>query len=255
MLHASSTANSLNAKPRRIDVHHHFTPPGYADVTEGAVRPAAAAWTVERTLDDMERGGVTTAIHSSPGAFRGNQEQVRRLVRASNEFAAKLSADHPGRFGSFASMPMPDIEGCLEEIEYAMDVLKADGMYMCTSYGNKWLGDPAFAPVYEELNRRKAVIFVHPVAPDCCKGLIPGLRPSAIEYGTDTTRAIARMVFGGTSKRYPDMRMIWSHAGGTMPFLIERFINVGERAIPAGAAGRVHAGGAEILLRHRAGHP
>jgi predicted TIM-barrel fold metal-dependent hydrolase len=119
---------------------------------------------------------------------------------------------------------MPDIEGSLAEIAYALDVLKADGVYLWTSYGGKYLGDPVFAPLYEELNRRKAVIFVHPVRAACCANVVPGVPPSAIEYGTDTTRAIARMIFAGTARRYPDMRVVWSHAGGTKPFLIERFL-------------------------------
>jgi predicted TIM-barrel fold metal-dependent hydrolase len=212
------------AKKLRIDVHHHFAPPGY-DSVGAAARPAASGWTIQKDLDDMDRAGITTAIHSTAGAFLGNREQARKNARIANETAAKLVSDHRGRFGSFASIPMPDMEGCLAEIHYAMDVLKADGVYLWTSWGDKYLGDPAFAPVYEELNRRKAVTFVHPAGPACCRNLVPGLRPADIEYGTDTTRAIARMIFAGTARKYPDMRIIWSHAGGTMPFLIERFTN------------------------------
>jgi 6-methylsalicylate decarboxylase len=91
-----------------------------------------------------------------------------------------------------------------------------------------WLGDPVFTPLFEELNRRKVVCYVHPAVPDCCRNLVPGVGDAAIEYGTDTTRAIARMVFSGASQRYPDMKMIWSHAGGTMPYLIERFTRMAQ---------------------------
>mgnify|MGYP001348961538 CR=1 FL=1 len=148
---------------------------------------------------------------------------ARKFSRTVNEYAAKLSTDHPGRFGQFAYLPFPDIEGSLKEIEYALDTLKADGVYLMTNYGDKFLGDPLFAPIFEELNRRRAVVYTHPTSHPCCQRLVPGLRDADIEYGTNTTRAIAKFVFSGSSRRYPNMRMIWSHAGGTMPFLIRRF--------------------------------
>jgi 6-methylsalicylate decarboxylase len=209
-------------KPRRIDVHHHFTPPAYAEL--GKKGTAADAWSVEKTLADMDQAGITTAIHSNAGTDLGGGEKARRLARAANEFAAKLEQDHKGRFGSFATLPMPDIDGSLAEIAYALDTLKADGFYFWTSYAGKYLGDPAFNPIYEELNRRKAVIFVHPVRSACCSNVDSGVAPAAIEYGTDTTRAISKMLFAGTAHKYPDMKVIWSHGGGTMPFLIERFL-------------------------------
>ena len=115
----------------------------------------------------------------------------------------RLVADHPGRFGMFAALPLPDIEASLREIEHGLDVLKADGICLFTSYRDKWLGDPAFEPVMEELNRRKAVVFTHPEAPLCCRGLIPGINEAVIEYGTDTTRAIARLLFSGTARALP----------------------------------------------------
>jgi predicted TIM-barrel fold metal-dependent hydrolase len=210
------------AKPRRIDLHHHFTPPAYAEL--GGRGTAADSWSVEKSLADMDAAGITTSIHSNAGTDLGGGEKARRLARAANEFAAKLSADYPGRFGSFATLPMPDLDGSLAEIAYAFDTLKADGVYLWTSYAGKYLGDPAFDPLYEELNRRKAVIFVHPVRSACCGNVASGVPPAAIEYGTDTTRAIARTVFAGTAHKYPDMKIVWSHAGGTMPFLIERFL-------------------------------
>jgi 6-methylsalicylate decarboxylase len=118
-------------------------------------------------------------------------------------------------------------------------VLKADGIGLYTSYRDKWLGDPAFDPIFAELDRRKAAIYVHPATPDCCVNLVPGIQDANIEYGTDTTRAIARMVFGGAAQRFPNVRIIWSHAGGTMPFLIERFMRTAtfpefRRKLPGG---------------------
>jgi predicted TIM-barrel fold metal-dependent hydrolase len=174
----------------------------------------------------MDQGGVDLTILSS-GGDAGAQ------CRAMNESMAKLVSDHPGRFGMFTSLPFPDVEGSLKEMAYGLDVLKADGVRLSTSYGDKWLGDPAFAPLFEELNRRKAVVFTHPISPSCCAGLVPGIGDATIEFGTDTTRAIVRMVFSGSSARYPDLRMIFSHAGGTMPFLIVRLIK-DSGAVPKG---------------------
>jgi predicted TIM-barrel fold metal-dependent hydrolase len=147
------------------------------------------------------------------------------VARGCNEYAAKLVGDYPGRFGIFATLPLPDIEGSLRETEYALDTLKADGICMWTNYEEKWLGDPAFAPLYEELNRRKAVVYTHPKQANCCRSVVPVVNEVMIEYGTNTTRTIASLIFGGMAARYPDITWIFSHAGGTMPFLIERFLN------------------------------
>jgi 6-methylsalicylate decarboxylase len=127
----------------------------------------------------------------------------------------------------------PDTEGSLREIAYSLDVLKAEGIALHTSYGPKYLGDPSFDPVYEELNRRKAVVYVHPTSPDCCRGLVPGVPPSTIEYATDSTRTIAHIVFGGTATRFPDIRWIFSHSGGTLPFLTSRFVRLAQERKPA----------------------
>ena len=132
--------------------------------------------------------------------------------------------DHPTRFGLFAAMPLPDVDATLKEIAYAYDTLKADGVGLMTSYGDTWLGNPAYRPVMEELNRRKAVVHVHPTAANCCRNLdyAPGVAPGSMEYGTDTTRAIMGVTFSGDAARFPDIRFIWSHAGGTAPFLAGR---------------------------------
>ena len=215
------------AGPHRIDVHHHFGPPTYvaALTDKGIAQRPVIEWTVAKSLDDMDKAGVATAVVSitTPGMTFVDTATARRLARECNEYGAKLTRDYPGRFGLFAAMPMPDVEGTLVEIAYALDTLKADGIGFFTSYGDKWLGDPAFTPVIEELNRRKVVAYTHPTAPNCCRNLIPDVPPAVIEYGTDTTRTIASVVFSGTAARFPDIRWIFSHAGGTMPFLTERF--------------------------------
>lgn len=175
----------------------------------------------------MDRCGVATAYASitALGDRFDTADGARRVAREFNEYMAGLRAEHPARFGIFATMPMPNVEATLAEIAYAYDTLEAEGIGLFTSYGDKYLGNAAFDPVFAELERRKAVVFVHPNAAECCAGIQPWLAPAAIEFGTDTTRAIAEYVFSGASQRFPNVRMIWSHAGGTMPFLAQRFIN------------------------------
>jgi len=213
----------------RIDVHHHLSPPEYiAELAPNKrLTPQTLGWTPEIVLEQMERGGVDISITSitTPGLWFGLHQHARRLARLCNEYAARIRSDYPGRFGMFVNLPLPDVEGSLKEIEYGLDVLNADGVSLFTSYGDKWIGDPVFDRVFEELNRRKAVVYTHPTTCNCCTNLLPGLPDSTIEYQTDTSRAIARLVFSGTAARCPDIKLIWSHGGGTMPFLIDRFIN------------------------------
>lgn len=212
--------------PHRIDIHHHFAPPAWIAEVKGRplLQAANTNWTPARSIEDMDRGGVAAAMVSitNPGLWFGDAAVTRRLARACNEYGATLVQDHPTRFGLFAAMPLPDVDGTLREITYACDVLKADGIALLTSYGDTWLGNPAFRPVMEELNRRKAVVHVHPTAANCCRNLDYGAAPGSVEYGTDTTRAIVGVTFSGDAARFPDIRFIWSHAGGSAPFLAGR---------------------------------
>ena len=217
----------------RIDVHSHVAPPGLIRAL-GAQRLGGglAAWTPDKSLEDMNGAGVSTSMISIAPAGNpfSDPATATRLTHESNEYIARLATDHPGRFGLFAAVPLPNVDASVLEIAYALDTLKADGIAMFTSYGDKWLGDPAFNPVFEELNRRKAVVYTHPATASCCGNLLPDVGDGIIEWGTDTTRAIARFVFGGAASRYPNVRLIFSHAGGTMPFLVERFVNMAKSA-------------------------
>ncbi|HUI95099.1 MAG TPA: amidohydrolase family protein [Xanthobacteraceae bacterium] len=212
----------------RIDVHHHYLAPAQREVL--SKERGLPQWSVQMSLDDMDRAGTATAVISAvqPGVWFGEAEPARKLAREVNDFGARMVSDHKGRFGLFAAIPLPDPEGSLKEIAYALDTLHADGIGLFTSYQDKYLGDPAFAPVLEELNRRKAVVYVHPVTPACCGGLIKGIPPSVIEYATDTTRTVTSLIFGqaGSAFRFPDIRWIWSHSGGTLPFLTGRLIRL-----------------------------
>ncbi len=220
-----------NAAPHRIDVHHHISPPAYIAELDPKGIPLTREtrdWTPAQSIELMDKGGVQVSLTSitTPGLWFGDAALSRKLARACNDYAAKLVSDHPKRFGMFVNLPMPDIEGSLKEIEYGLDVLKAEGVVFFTSYGDKWLGDPAFDPVFEELNRRKAVIYTHPTTATCCTNVLKGINDSLIEYGTDTTRALTQMILTGRSSRFSDLRLIWSHGGGAMPFLIVRFMRV-----------------------------
>src|SRR5438552_18711851 len=214
----------------RIDVHHHLFPPAYiarlVEADHYLARGVARQWTPQVSIEDMDAAGVTTAITSitAPGFAVVAPERLFSINRECNDYGARMARDHRGRFGLFASLPLPDVERSLEEIGYALDTLKVDGIGLLTSYRDKWLGDPAFAPVMDELNRRKAVVYTHPTTANCCANLIPDVPESIIEWGTDTTRTIASLVFSGTAARCQDMKIIFSHGGGTMQFMAERFV-------------------------------
>jgi len=220
------SAHAQNAtKPHRIDIHHHVVPPAYVDAVKDREGVAAPKWSPQASIEDMDMNGIATSVVAliQPGAYFKDVELDRRLSTQSNEYVAKMVQTYPGRFGSFATLPLMDVPGSLKEIEYAMDTLKADGIGLMTSYGTKYLGDKHFWPIWEELNRRGAAIYVHPLMPECCKNPFPEVPPSAIEYATDTTRTIASMLFGGAANKFPNIKWIWSHSGGTMPFLWSRF--------------------------------
>ena len=210
------------AQPRRIDVHHHMLPPKYIGqrvafgTTSGS--NAISAWTPARTLEQLDRNGIETAILSlsQPGLKFEDIEGTRTMLRYTNEYGAKLVRDHHGRFGLFATLPLADIDGSLRELEYAFDTLKADGVGLLTSYGTRYPGNPHFEPIWQELNRRKAVVFIHPNVPVCCKGVLPDVPDVTIEYQFNTARTITNLLYTGTLTKYPDIKYIFCHAGGGM---------------------------------------
>ncbi len=220
----------------RIDTHYHYFPPAYLEplaawgqrVGFGGLRGPHRDWSIPRALDEMDRNGVATGVLSisTPGVWFGDPGEARRMARLCNEFAARMIADHPGRFGLFAAMPMPDVDGTLVEIAHALDTLKADGIGLMTSYADTWPGDPTYRPVFEELNRRKAVVYFHPLAPDCCGMTVPGVSGSPLEYPYDTGRAVLSLLINGAFARYRDIKWLFSHAGGPVPALAGRIANV-----------------------------
>jgi len=219
-----------------IDVHFHYYAPEYLSTWQEYVAkrheglpPQVKGWTPQWAIERMDQAGIATCVLSLPSTpavwFGADPAGMRKMSRLCNEFAAGMVRDHPGRFGLFASLPMPDVDGALKEIDYAFGTLKADGINLMTSFGNRWPGDPAFDAVFQELNRRKAVVYFHPYAPECCAGLMPAVGESWIEYPYDTGRTITNLLFTGTLARFRDIKWIFSHGGGTIPFLAGRISN------------------------------
>jgi predicted TIM-barrel fold metal-dependent hydrolase len=224
---------SKPATPYRIDVHHHIIPPEYVKALAAvgvidALGVRFPEWSVEKVIEMMDRNGIQTAVTSisSPAANAGDTKFARDLARTCNEFAAKLISDHPQRFGAFATLPgLLDVEGVLSEIEYALNTLKLDGIELLTNYKGKYLGDSSFEEIYQDLNRRKAVVHVHP-GDQPGKNLFPCTN-SLLEAPFETTRTITNLIYNGTLERYPNISFIFSHGGGTIPYLATR---VGEGA-------------------------
>jgi 6-methylsalicylate decarboxylase len=220
-------------QPRIIDTHHHIYPPRYVGpnlprlLKDTPLLPASAytSWTPESALETMDKAGIETAIVSmtSPGVwFDDGGDAAATRARICNEFGAEMARKYPGRFGMFAALPLPDIDASLKEIAYALDALKLDGIGLLTSYDGKLLGDPAFAPAMDELGRRQCKVFVHPTM-SCGGVLFPGIAPPNIEFPTDTARTIASLALTGTMARCADITFIFSHGGGVLPSIIQRF--------------------------------
>lgn len=223
------------SQPHRIDTHHHIFPPRYLERERDRILAPAPGyttqltqWTPQKSLDAMDANGVATAVTSvsAPGIWFGDTESTRTLARECNEFAAQMSGDHKGRFGVFAVLPLPDVDNSLKEIAYALDVLGADGIGLVTNYGDVLPGDSRIAPVFDELNRRKAVVYFHPTAATGCVNIATGLPPAILEFPFDTTRAVASLLTSGTLSRCPEIRFIFSHGGGTLPMLAGRIARV-----------------------------
>jgi predicted TIM-barrel fold metal-dependent hydrolase len=227
--------------PRRIDVHHHLISPSWKkQLTRWhAVRPVQGYETHQsydpiKDIEAMDKGGVETSFLSvtTPGMWFGDIDETRRVVREQNEYGAQLVRDHKGRFGHFATVPLPDVDASLREIAYAFDTLKVDGISFVTSYADRWLGDKTFAPMWEELNRRKAVVYTHATAPNCCMwNFQEGAGgPIPLEFNSDLARSIASIISSGIAAKTPDVTYIWSHGGGSI--WAQRYINANDLAQP-----------------------
>ena len=212
-----------------VDLHHHVIPDFYWEASNeggnaaGGINPPR--WSLDGAIAYLDEAGIDVAVPSisTPGVHLGDDAAARTLARRVNEYLAEIKRDRPDRFGGFASLPLPDIDGSLEQIAYASDVLGLEGVSVMTNAGGSYLGDSRFDPVFDELQRRGTVVFVHPTAsPDAIAHTL-GLPDSLLDYPVDTSRAIAKLHYSNTFARTPDVKYIFVHAGGTIPYLASRF--------------------------------
>jgi predicted TIM-barrel fold metal-dependent hydrolase len=217
--------------PHRIDVHHHQIPDLYRRALSSLNIGSAGGrdlptWSASTSLGVMDAHGIECAVLSvsTPGTHFGDVAAGRDLARRCNEFSAELVAAHPKRFGFFATVPLPDVDGATAEAVHALDELAADGVVLLSSNcDGSYLGDPRFDGLMAELDRRHAVVFVHPAEPSFIDRVHVDIPAFAMEFTFDTTRAAFNLVFTGTAERYPNIRYILSHAGGAVPYLVARF--------------------------------
>ncbi|MDT0479107.1 amidohydrolase family protein [Streptomyces doebereineriae] len=213
-----------------IDVHAHLLPDFYVQqaAAAGHAHPDGMggwpSWSVKAHLDLMDRNGIETAMlsMSSPGVHFGDDKAARLLARRVNEYTAELTRDHPGRFGNFVSLPLPDVDASLEEIAFAYDELDADGVALLTHTHGVYLGDQRLEPVFAELDRRRAVVFLHPTSPVGWEQSALGRPRPMVEYIFDTARTVTDLVMAGVVTRYPRIQVIVPHCGGAVPVLADR---------------------------------
>jgi predicted TIM-barrel fold metal-dependent hydrolase len=232
----------------RIDTHSHVVPPDYAEWLRGKGVLAGGlpipSWDADTTLSLMDRHEIAAAVLSvsTPGVHLGDGGDARAMARHVNEYAAQMVRDHPGRFGFFATLPLPDVDGALTELDHAFETLGADGVVLLANHRGVYLGDPRFDAVFDALQRRRAVAFVHP-------SILPGLEaidgiPAFIaDFLLDSTRAAVNLARSGTLERCPDVRIVLSHAGGFVPYAAYRLAYA---ASPSGDA--IH--GLSLLKRY-----
>jgi aminocarboxymuconate-semialdehyde decarboxylase len=227
-----------------IDIHHHAIPDFYWEASNeggnaaGGINPPP--WSLDGAIAFLDEAGIDAAVPSisTPGVYFGDDAAARTLARRVNEYLADIKRNRPDRFGGFAAVPLPDVDGSLEAIEYAIDVLELDGVSVMTNAGGSYLGDSRFDPIFAELQRRGAVVFVHPTAsPDPIAHTL-GLPDALLDYPVDTSRAIAKLHYSNTLARTPDVKYVFVHGGGTIPYVASRFAIVDEMNVIPGAQER-----------------
>lgn len=227
-----------------VDLHHHVIPAFYWEASNedgnaaGGITPPR--WSLDGAIAYLDEAGIDVAVPSisTPGVHFGDDAAARTLAREVNEYLAGVKHDRPDRFGAFATLPLPDIDGTLDQITYALDVLALDGVSIFTNADGTYLGDSRFDPIFAELQRRSALVFVHPAAsPDPIAHTL-GVPDSLLDYPVDTSRAIAKLHYSNTFARTPDIKYVFVHAGGTIPFLASRFAIVDEMDVIPGAQER-----------------
>ncbi|MFE0787213.1 amidohydrolase family protein [Streptomyces mutabilis] len=230
------------AAPGYLDVHAHFVTDSYVRRARAAGHelpdgvPAWPTWSAAAHLELMDRCGVETSMLSisSPGVHFGDDDAARRLAREVNEAGADTVREHPGRFGLFASLPLPDVDGALAEITYAYDTLNADGVVLETNTHGTYLGNPDLEPVWAELDRRGAVVFLHPTSPVCWEQSALGRPRPMVEFVFDTARTVTDLLMSGTLDRHRGLTVIVPHCGGALPVLADRIDGFMKMFMPPG---------------------
>ena len=216
------------SRAHRIDTHQHFVPPRYAEwIREKGIRPGGVdlpKWSLSAALRFMDGHGIDTGVLSlsTPGVYFGDRDEARRWSREINEYAAELVKDHPDRFGQFATLTLPDVDGALTEAEHALDVLGADGIVLLANNDGRYLGDPEFGPLLELLHRRGAAVFIHPgelPAPE-----VPGVPTFTADFLLDTTRTAISLILSGAMEKYQGIKFILAHADGFVPYISYRIL-------------------------------
>ena len=221
--HAAETITKSVAKGGRIDVHHHTAPPA---LRQGPGRGGRREWSPEYSLEMMDKYDIGVAMLSMTqmgNLLYDGTEKGRHNVRLGNDYGASVMQKWPKRFGLFTGVPLPDLDGTLKEIEYGFDTLKADGIGFYTNDNKgRWPGDKYFAPMWKELDRRKAIVYMHPLAPPCCTDLNDSVPTAMNEFDFDITRACTSMLANGVLHDYPNVKIIIPHSGGAMPMIAGR---------------------------------
>ncbi|GAA3716163.1 amidohydrolase family protein [Streptomyces tremellae] len=213
-----------------VDVHAHFVTDGYVAAARSAGidhpdgMPGWPGWSVAGQLDTMDRAGIGKSYLSisSPGVHFGDDAAARALAREVNGYGAGIRSEHPSRFGHFASLPLPDVEGSLAEAAHALDVLGADGVTVESNHRGQYLGDPRNEPLWAELDRRGALVFVHPTSPPRAEDIALGRPRPMLEFLFDTARTASDLLLNGVLARRPRIRWILTHGGGALPLLADR---------------------------------
>ncbi|RSM75932.1 amidohydrolase [Kibdelosporangium aridum] len=212
----------------RIDTHQHIVPPRYAEwMHDKGIRPGGVdlpSWSPSAALKFMDGHGIQTGILSlsTPGVYFADAAEALRWAREVNEYTAAVVAKHPERFGFFATLTLPDVEGALAEASYALDTLHADGIVLLANNDGRYLGAPEFEPLLEFLHRRAVTVFIHPgelPAPE-----VPGIPTFTADFLLDTTRTAISLILSGAMKKYPGIKFILAHAGGFVPYVAYRIL-------------------------------
>ena len=227
--------------PATIDVHAHFLPPVYKDALASAGLTTLDGgmpvpdWSEAQALDIMDMAGITGALLSVSSPFLSflDSSEEASLCRQVNITAADIRTRHPSRFGAIAALPLSDMTSAIEELEFALDTLRLDGVALPTNVTGMYLGHENFVPLLTVLNERKVTAFVHPTAPCCFEAFNLGIPAPMLEFPFDSTRTVTDLVLSGRTVQFPDINFIIPHSGGTIPYLAQRIARIGQLPVVA----------------------